>query len=135
MDSERFDSLVRSLPPSGNRRGALAALLGGALAALSLTESAAKKKNMKKKKCGCRGGRKHLTNGSCAKVCADESDCALICACGLLSVEGERHCASDFMICTQIPQSCSTTAQCPLGQYCLAIAGFCGTNRCLPLCG
>jgi hypothetical protein len=137
MDGVRFDSLVRSFSPSSNRRYALGALLGGALGGLSLSESAAKKKNKKKKKkkCGCRGGRKRLSNQSCAKVCNGESDCAQLCVCGFFSVDGVRYCAPQVNACAEIPDSCSTTAQCPLGQYCADVTAVCGSNRCAPLCG
>ncbi len=135
MDDVRFDALVRSLPMSSNRRGAFAALLGGALGGISLIQAAARKKSKKKKKCRCRGGRKRLSNGSCAKVCDDASDCALACACPTASIEGARYSTADVGFdCTKIPQSCSTTAQCLLGQYCRFVQ-LCGSNRCTPLCG
>ena len=51
MDSARFDSLTRSLTAHTTRRGALAALLGGTLGLLGLTEAPAKKgKHHRKKK-------------------------------------------------------------------------------------
>jgi hypothetical protein len=50
MDADRFDSLSRSLTDTPSRRGALAALLGGSLGLLGMTETDAKKGKKKKKK-------------------------------------------------------------------------------------
>lgn len=50
MDETRVDSLARAVTAMQSRRGTLAALLGGTLGLLALTESDAKKKKGKKKK-------------------------------------------------------------------------------------
>lgn len=50
MDAHRFDSLTRSLTDVRSRRGALSALLGGALGLLELADAAAKKKGKGKGK-------------------------------------------------------------------------------------
>jgi hypothetical protein len=89
-----FDSLIRSIPPSGNRRGALAALLGGALGARNLVAADAKnkKKQRKKNRCPCPGGRVRLLNGSCANVGAVNDDCPALCVCRAFpSAEGGFH--------------------------------------------
>jgi hypothetical protein len=58
MDPSRFDTLIRSLTTTGtgSRRGALAALLGGTLGLLGLTDIAARKKSKGKKKKKKNGG-------------------------------------------------------------------------------
>jgi hypothetical protein len=136
MDSRRFDSLIHSLLPLDTRRGVLASLFGGVFGGFSLVETRAKKKKRKKKRqCGCPDGLQRLSNGSCARVCEDDGDCALVCECGLLSVDGPRHCTPEVSNCADIPLPCSTTADCPPGQYCANVGGDCGTDRCAPLCG
>jgi len=138
MDTARFDSLVRSLPMPCNRRGMLAALLGGTLGGLRLSGTAAKKKNKKnkKKKYPCPGGRTHLSNGTCAKVCTSGTVCHQLCQCNPSSVEGPSYCVADVVGgCQSIPQVCTTTADCPFGEVCLSTAPVCqGTNRCAPVC-
>jgi hypothetical protein len=48
VDADRFDGVVRTLALSGSRRGALGALLGGALGLLGLTAPAAGRKSKRK---------------------------------------------------------------------------------------
>src|SRR3954469_22461870 len=50
MDPRHFDSLARDLTRARSRRGTLAAVVGGTLALLGLTESSAKHKHKRKHK-------------------------------------------------------------------------------------
>jgi len=73
-----------------------------------------------------------LLNQSCAETCTPTgAACPQGCGC-FPSVEGPYHCiASGNPTCDDIPQVCSSTADCPPGQHCQETG--CGA-RCLALC-
>lgn len=91
----------------------------------------------------CPTGQKCLLNGSCATPCLDNSDCPGEgppggCGCGTATTEAfARHCVLRITSCDDIPQSCTSTAECPQGQQCNYVA--CGPDssivgRCARLC-
>jgi hypothetical protein len=86
----------------------------------------------------CPAGRDCLGNGTCNRPCAVlgvPGDCPAACKCGLTAVEGPMQCAPAAIIgCTDVPNVCATTAQCPLGYFCGAVVSSCGSNRCIPVC-
>lgn len=136
MDNARFNSLARRMSPSGTRRRALAAIVGSGLGILGIGDTAARKRRKGKNTCrSCLRGRTHLANGSCARVCTRDSDCAgPLCICSNFSLDHIRYCTPFVDVCTDIPQTCTSKAACPLGQVCLDFFGECGTARCTPLC-
>ena len=87
--------------------------------------------------CPCPADRVCLANGGCAQECSPfAGNCPSGCGCAMGSAEGPRRCYS-LVSCFQIPQLCSTTADCPPGQHCqVTLCGAIGTSpyRCAPLC-
>jgi hypothetical protein len=78
-------------------------------------------------------------NGSCSQSCDifGPDICPAGCSCSVQpATGGSAQCvpAGAFFPCEQIPQVCTSTAQCPLGSFCGAMTGVCGTNRCVPVC-
>ncbi|HEU5432639.1 MAG TPA: hypothetical protein VFU81_13310 [Thermomicrobiales bacterium] len=154
MDGRRFDAFARRLSSDLTRRRVVGLLggaaLGVALAAGKDDASAGNKKRCpggcgvcqrcKRGKCkphagaACGAGGKCLANGSCALVCKTPADCPAPCpGCSSPSAEGPSHCAQGVASCEDIPQTCSSTKQCPVGQQCQQT--LCGTeDRCCPLC-
>jgi hypothetical protein len=68
--------------------------------------------------CGtCPLGQDCLGSGGCAIVCTNNLDCPAGSGCGCSdpSVEGTRHCISDFV---RPLVSCTSTTDCPLGAHC-----------------
>jgi hypothetical protein len=146
MHREPFDALTRRVAATPSRRAALAALLGTGLAGVLEAGTFAKKGKKRKKacprcptcptssECPCPGGRLKLTNGTCAVTCTGEPDCPTVCICQTVpSTEGQRLCAATLNDCPDVPLTCETTAQCPLGQFCSNL-NVCG-KRCVPVCG
>jgi hypothetical protein len=83
--------------------------------------------------CLCPTGQVCLSNGSCATRC-NPGTCPTGCGCSDPSAEGPRHCGRGGTGCQSIPQSCTSTAECPLGEHCQETV-FCGLGkRCVPLC-
>jgi hypothetical protein len=86
-----------------------------------------------KEQCGT-GGR-CLPNGSCARVCPADFNCGTGCGCGLESLDGPQFCTVNEGGCETFTQGCASSAECPVGQYCMktncAQAPF---NRCIALC-
>jgi hypothetical protein len=87
----------------------------------------------------CTDGKQCLSNGSCAALCDfDLQNCPAGCFCGLPSTEVSSRCISGAAAtCEEIPQSCTSSAQCPQGQHCQDVP--CGpggmvVHRCVPLC-
>src|SRR4051794_27223989 len=85
--------------------------------------------------CPCLGTKACLSNGSCATACSGDGDCPSGCICRVGDA-GDSHCMSSPGACEQIPQSCTTTAQCPVGTHCVVAACPPGnlTLRCVPVC-
>lgn len=69
-----------------------------------------------------------LSNGSCATVCGSSCPCI-----APASVEGPEYCTPPVFNCNQIPTPCTTTSECPQGQFCANLDSFCGSDRCYPL--
>jgi hypothetical protein len=90
--------------------------------------------------CTCAPGQSCLPNTSCLQVCPGIGEgCPAGCRCGaplaenlelLHCTEGESPTAS----CDDLPQVCGTSADCPQGFLCAALANVCGTNRCIKGC-
>jgi hypothetical protein len=141
MDAGRFDDLLRRLPGSGTRRGALGVLAG--LAGLGWDRAAGKKRRKKcKKKCGlcekCVNGKckpkadcgtKCYPNGTCAPKCQSQPNCHSGCYCDFLDA---HVCVKSFTSCDEVPQDCNT-APCPVGQVCIQTGCLPG-HRCAPVC-
>jgi hypothetical protein len=85
----------------------------------------------------CPPGKQCLTNGSCADVCATYQECPLFnCDCRV-TVEGPQVCVLAGPPCASIPQQCTSTAECLLGELCVEKAcgpGGSAQYRCVPLC-
>ena len=123
MDTDRFDSLTRSLSTSRSRRGALTALLGGTLGLLGLSETDARKRKGEKKKKGgsppgptCSDG---IQNGGesdvdCGGPCAR-------CANGKRCFNGAQNNRDDCASAACSPFgycfACTEHSQCPGNQY------------------
>jgi hypothetical protein len=131
MVSTRVMSRFDLRPPFGTRRGALGALLGGAIGLLGETGTASKKRRKRRRRCSCPGDRLRLANGTCAAACETTEDCLGGCECKT-SLEFGKHCGVDVPSCDPIPLECDSTAECPLGMHCQGTG--CGTNRCVALC-
>jgi len=88
--------------------------------------------------CSCPAGQDCLSNGSCGITCTASSQCPHGCTgCGFASTEGPSHCIAPITGCESVPQSCTSTAECPLGQHCQGIkCDLSGqlVNRCIPMC-
>ena len=90
--------------------------------------------------CVCASGQDCLGNGTCAGTCAfGGTDCPTGCTCPeFREVGGANRCVPTATIpCSEFPQTCTSTAQCPRGQYCQVTrcgAGSTFENRCVPLC-
>jgi hypothetical protein len=84
--------------------------------------------------CPCATGQHCLSNGSCATECpVSNFSCSTgNCICSLPSKDGPRFCRKTYSTCASVPQQCTTTSGCPLGQYCGPVD--CSGSRCLPLC-
>jgi hypothetical protein len=90
--------------------------------------------------CSCPAGQQCLGNGSCAAVCSSSATICPVngfCNCGA-SAEGSIHCYGTSY-CNVSLQVCTSTTECPVGQYCQTT--MCGPgpvgspeNRCWPLC-
>jgi hypothetical protein len=65
----------------------------------------------------CPAGQDCLGSGGCAIVCTNNLDCpnGSGCGCSDPSVEGTKHCISDFV---RPLVSCTSTTDCPLGAHC-----------------
>ena len=84
----------------------------------------------------CSGGRQCLSNGTCAIACGTSAECTATCGC-TPSVDGPAQCVASGGACTDFPQTCTSTADCPAGQHCEETG--CGPgpsleNRCVALC-
>ncbi len=84
-----------------------------------------------------------LVNGSCAETCVCgpngcEPACPEGCGCGLGSVEGAHYCVPVVGgTCAEVPPTCVSTANCPVGQHCQVLPcgpGGANESRCAPLC-
>lgn len=118
MESERFDSVVRSLSSGAARRTFLGALVGGALGLAGLVESGAKKgkgKGKKKKKGDkCTKVRSKCAGGKCffGDACCSEFDCD---SCSNLScVKGTPG------VCECLPGEIFHNGRCGLFPTCLS---------------
>lgn len=82
----------------------------------------------------CPSGQECLSNGSCATVCVEQADCTGCSGgCSFASVEGPQHCIESVFACENIPQVCTSTSECPIGQHCQPTTCF-DEKRCFPLC-
>ena len=130
MNPSRFDTLARSLTEVRTRRGALTALLGGALGLLGLTATAAKKKGSGKGK-----GKKNKNGGNPtgqpppppgpppAPTCAET--CSANCSLCISRAAGPPLCGDEFGGATSCAASppCSSDNDCngnPAEPYCIA---------------
>jgi hypothetical protein len=76
----------------------------------------------------CAAGQECISNGSCAKVCTTNPDCAGTCnGCSNPSTEGAHHCIVGPLMPT-VP--CNDTTDCPPGSHCQDI----GAKVCIELC-
>jgi hypothetical protein len=108
MDALRFDALTRSLTESRSRRGALSALLGGALGLLGLGEATvkARKKKDKKKK------RKPLCSDLGGVWCGGKECC--------YALEGEQCCPGGLFqgpTCVASPDCCTVHGAVKAGKF------------------
>ncbi len=133
MDAARFDRLARSLTDRRSRRGALAAVVGGALGVAGLAETDAKKscppcKKRKKGKCkkklpdGTPCGNGVCRAGTCAACAAGQRVCGSAC---VDLTTNSAHCGS-------CGKACGATQLCDRGT-CVTGIGTCaaGANLCL----
>ena len=162
MQSNQFDALTQELAvdsrplaaASRNRRGALAALVGGTLGLVTVTRADAKKRGKKGGKKGgkknkptpppppadiCPTGRTRLSNGTCATICAAPGQFAQGgCQCTVgPNTEGQNLLTPSVGLaqCGSLTQVCTTTAECPVGQMCLNTGcGGANANRCHAVC-
>ena len=84
----------------------------------------------------CPPGRDCLGNGSCAQTCTTDS-CPAGCSCSGGVTGPPRYCIRDVLSCTDVPQTCTSVAMCPVGMQCqLTVCGPGDTfeYRCIPLC-
>jgi hypothetical protein len=90
--------------------------------------------------CTCGPGQSCLPNTSCIQVCPGTGEgCPAGCRCGAPLAENPEllHCTegeSPTASCDDLPQECGTSADCPQGFLCAALANVCGTNRCIKGC-
>lgn len=90
----------------------------------------------------CPAGRTCLGNNSCSRTCSvlgEPGACPSGCRCGILALEGGVDCIPTDLSCDNVSaQLCLTSAQCPIGFFCGAVACGSGGNgpegRCLPIC-
>jgi hypothetical protein len=105
MDAKEFDTLARSLTNPRSRRGALAAVVGGALGLVGLAETEAKKKKKKKPKfnefgCVNFGGFCKNSTQCCSGICEGP--------------KGKTRCgAHDFSTCQAGQNACDDAAAVP----------------------
>jgi hypothetical protein len=87
--------------------------------------------------CTCPGGQQCLSNGSCGMLCTSDANCLNGCVCsGFPPVSGGPQLCGAAGGCGDVPQRCSSTAECPAGWACQWTN--CETehpDRCVPLCG
>lgn len=122
MDGSAFDRVTRGVVSGTRRRGFLAGIGGGALAAVSAAVAssalttgeaeAKKKKKKRKKKAKCRASNADCVNHSdcCSNRCSVGQDGRAIPVC-----------------CTSSLQPCSSDADCCLGLVC-SIVGLCDSE-------
>ena len=147
MDANHFDTLTRSLTDAHSRRGAVAALLGGTLGVLGLTDTTAKKgkgKGRKKKRKDKGNGDTGQTPGATpppAPTCGDgikngsetDVDCGGSCQ-PCANGQGcarRADCAGDLVCSGGTCQACTANAQC--GQGCFCNASVCLTSTSVAL--
>ncbi len=84
----------------------------------------------------CEAGQKCLANDSCATICSGlvAGECGGGCLCTVENVEGLQHCVDIRSDCDELPQTCASTAECPLGQQCQRVGCAGNPMRCVPLC-
>jgi hypothetical protein len=152
MDADRFDSMVQIVSARGSRRGILAALAGGLLAALAppATAKRGKKPKRGKKRKGHHGGgpphaRRHCTHrcgGKCVSTCPDvmvrnlrtcECECpAGMNKCGQVCIGGDSCCPGEKTCgggCIREEDCCTHTHKaCPNGACLPKDAGICCPN-------
>lgn len=90
--------------------------------------------------CICPPDKTCLLNNGCARTCSVASlTCPAGCTCGIPLAEAPGTLAgcypSTLSSCTQVPTPCTSTAQCPFGQFCGLVCGSVpGEGRCFPNC-
>lgn len=151
MDDDRFDDVAKAFAARRNRRDVLKRLLGlgvaaGAAVVGTGTADAARRGFSGPKvpctptcgpdSCGasdgcgdvctsCSDGKICLENGTCAEPCAVDADCSPCLICELTS-DGTGSFCGEFR--TTI--DCDSTADCPTGSVCSAVASTC-TDVCV----
>jgi hypothetical protein len=155
MDEQRFDALTRSLTRAHARRGALVAVLGGALGLLGLAETTAKHKKRKKKHKTTSPPPPSTCIPSCAgKVCGSDGcggTCGIPCTGGKTCQDGLCVCPGGTRFCPtpELCQSCCANADCAAGaptcesgtcctaqgDPCTTSAPCCGASQCRAIPG
>ena len=162
MVDSRFDVLVKLMSEGGNRRAAVAALVGGmfgvgaGLRAFGLVEADTRQKKGRK---ACRRGRQRCRghciprtacctqtdcpagtfcqHGGCFRGCtgATGANCLISGACGggaCLQSVAGANACADGVVCEEA-QPCESDAGCPLGEVCFA-SGCCSAFGKLKTC-
>jgi hypothetical protein len=75
----------------------------------------------------CPAGKVCLSNGSCSTPCPNFGVCPAGCSCTPPNGEGAQICAQNEASCADLPQPCTTTTDCPVGQHCITTG--CGQNN------
>jgi hypothetical protein len=132
MDQQHVVALKRTFSNTPSRRDVLRGLTGfglglGALRWPDAAEGRSRCTRKRNKQCR-RAGKKCLSNGSCAIVCAVNEDCPSTCGCSNPDIDGARHCIAGAL---QPYVMCTSTAKCPRGSHCQDL-GFGGV--CIKLC-
>jgi hypothetical protein len=125
MDSDRFDTLTRSLTNARSRRGTLASLLGGTLGLLGLADATAKRGN------DVHGEGKKKKKKSCAKAGQATSKKRKKCCPGLVK-DASGSCAAPRSGC--IPTTCTPNACGSVPDGCggtLGCGGCAGNSLCV----
>jgi hypothetical protein len=92
--------------------------------------------------CACPAGKTCLRNQGCSRACTPPNfDCPASCAClddAILVETSQRQCVPlGISECAQFPQVCTSTAECPFGQFCgitPCSPGGDDEGRCIPVC-
>lgn len=91
--------------------------------------------------CTCPAGQTCLDNGSCAKPCLLNEECASAqdCTCTGIPSTDDRLCLTDINECDETLQECQRPTDCPVGQTCRVEFCFIDEEQrfiqgCVPIC-